>query len=65
MARTRGIIEQGLAFVCSRMRMRFKLKVRQPLSKLTYGGEKLDDFYESIIAEEVNVKEVAHGDFDL
>ena len=34
--------------------------MRQPLSTLTYRGEKLDAFYESIIAEEVNVKTVVH-----
>ena len=39
-----------------------QIKVRQPLAKLTYGGEKLDEFYEQIIAEEVNVKKVEHGD---
>jgi isoleucyl-tRNA synthetase len=39
-----------------------QIKVRQPLLKLEYGGEKLDGFYENIIAEEVNVKKVVHGD---
>jgi isoleucyl-tRNA synthetase len=38
-----------------------QIKVRQPLSTLTYGGDKLDEFYESIIAEEVNVKAVTHA----
>ncbi len=59
MARTREIIEQGLA---DRMREP-QIKVRQPLQYLTYGGQagdRLDDFYESIIREEVNVKEVAY-----
>jgi len=28
---------------------------------LTYDGEKLDEFYENIIAEEVNVKKVVRG----
>ena len=39
-----------------------QIKVRQPLSKLTYPGDKLDDFYEQIIKDEVNVKEVENGE---
>jgi len=35
-----------------------KIKIRQPLSELTYSGNKLDGFYEQIIADEVNVKKV-------
>ncbi|HWT40315.1 MAG TPA: isoleucine--tRNA ligase [Dongiaceae bacterium] len=65
MARTREIIEQGLALRMYKDDNELQIKVRQPLSQLTYGGEKLDDFYESIITEEVNVKEVAHGDFEF
>jgi isoleucyl-tRNA synthetase len=65
MARTREIIEQGLGLRMFKDENEVQIKVRQPLSKLTYGGEKLDDFYESIIAEEVNVKEVAYGDFEF
>ena len=65
MARTREIIEQGLGLRMFKDENEVQIKVRQPLSKLTYGGEKLDDFYESIIAEEVNVKEVARGDFEF
>lgn len=65
MARTREIIEQGLGLRMFKSETEDQIKVRQPLSKLTYGGEKLDAFYESIIAEEVNVKEVAHGDFEF
>ena len=38
-----------------------QIKVRQPLSKLIYPGDKLDEFYEQIIAEEVNVKKVENG----
>jgi len=53
----RGIIEKGLS-----LRMQNddygSIKVRQPLSKIAYPGDKLDTFYEEIIAEEVNVKEV-------
>jgi len=60
MARTREIIEQGLALRMFKDDTEVQIKVRQPLSKLTYGGEPLDAFYESIIAEEVNVKNVEH-----
>ena len=60
MARTREIIEQGLALRMFKDETQQQIKVRQPLSVLTYGGEQLEPFYESIIAEEVNVKTVAH-----
>lgn len=60
MTRTREIIEQGLAKRMFKDENEAQIKVRQPLSELTYEGEKLDEFYESIIAEEVNVKEVKH-----
>ena len=61
MADCRTIITDGLALRMVRDDEYGQIKVRQPLAKLTYGGEKLDDFYEKIIAEEVNVKEVVHG----
>lgn len=35
--------------------------MRQPLAKLTYAGEKLPEFYEQMILEEVNVKAVECG----
>jgi len=60
MARTREIINAGLA-----LRMRkdegrgeVAVKIRQPLTSLTYSGDKLNDYYEQIIADEVNVKSV-------
>lgn len=37
------------------------IKVRQPLSRLTYGGKKLSEEIEKIIADEVNVKKVVNG----
>jgi predicted alpha/beta hydrolase family esterase len=61
MSRTREIIEKGLALRMDREDKYGQIKVRQPLAKLTYGGEKLDDFYEQIIADEVNVKRVARA----
>jgi isoleucyl-tRNA synthetase len=60
MARTREIIEKGLALRMDREDEFGQIKVRQPLAKLTYAGEKLSDFYEQIIADEVNVKQVDH-----
>ena len=62
MERCRAIITEGLAQRMNRNDEFGQIKVRQPLAKLTYGGEKLDEFYEQIIAEEVNVKVVEHGD---
>ena len=61
MARTRQIITDALALRMQKSDTEDQIKIRQPLSKLTYGGDKLDDFYEQIIADEVNVKQVKHG----
>ena len=62
MARTRQIIEGALALRMQKSDTEDQIKIRQPLSKLTYPGDKLDDFYEQIIAEEVNVKTVENGE---
>ncbi|MDR0591388.1 MAG: class I tRNA ligase family protein [Candidatus Nomurabacteria bacterium] len=62
MARTREIIERGLALRMNRDDEHGQIKVRQPLARLAYPGEKLDDFYEGIIADEVNVKAVGRGE---
>jgi len=51
----RKVVEAGLA-----ARAEAKIKVRQPLLSLKYFGEKLGENYESIIAEEVNVKKVVN-----
>ncbi len=61
MARCREIIKDGLALRMLRDDGFGQIKVRQPLMQLTYKGEKLEEFYENIIAEEVNVKKVVHG----
>ena len=61
MARTRQIITDALALRMQKSDTEEQIKVRQPLSELVYPGEKLDDFYEQIIAEEVNVKKVKNG----
>ncbi len=58
MARTREIIKNGLALRMQKSETEKQIKVRQPLAKLTYDGEKLPEFYEQMIAEEVNVKVV-------
>ncbi len=59
MAQTRVVIEQGLAARMFKTEQESQVKVRQPLASLRYGGEQqLGAFYESIIADEVNVKEV-------
>lgn len=66
MSETRAAITEGLALRMRKSDTEPQIKVRQPLASFTYAGEKLDDFYEQIIAEEVNVKTVKHGDeFEL
>ena len=62
MTKTREIITAGLAERMKKTETEAQIKVRQPLAKLVYAGEKLDDFYEQIIMEEVNVKSVEHGE---
>jgi len=62
MARCREVIERGLALRMSKTETEEQIKVRQPLSAFQYNGDKLDEFYEKIIAEEVNVKKVVQGD---
>ena len=61
MARTRAIITDALALRMQKSETEDQIKVRQPLSSLVYPGDKLDTFYEQIIAEEVNVKKVKNG----
>ncbi|MCL1929681.1 GNAT family N-acetyltransferase [Candidatus Saccharibacteria bacterium] len=58
MTRTREIIERGLSLRMNRDDEFGQIKVRQPLSRLEYPGDKLDGFYEQIIVEEVNIKVV-------
>lgn len=62
MSCTRQIITDALALRMQKSDTEEQIKVRQPLSKLVYDGAKLPDFYEQIIADEVNVKEVINGD---
>jgi isoleucyl-tRNA synthetase len=55
MAQAKAIVEEGLS-----LRMKAGIKVRQPLSKLLYTGEKLDQSLTEIICEEVNIKEIEY-----
>ena len=61
MKHTRDIITEGLALRMQKSETEEQIKVRQPLSELVYDGEKLSEYYESIIADEVNVKRVTNG----
>ena len=61
MAKTREIISEGLALRMQKSDTEEQIKVRQPLSLLTYAGDKLPEVYEQMIADEVNVKKVEHG----
>jgi len=58
MARTRQIIEAGLARRMAKSETEQQVKVRQPLSKLTYPGQQLPDALQVIVADETNVKDV-------
>ena len=60
MERCRYVITEGLARRMDTQDDFGQIKIRQPLAKLEYGGEKLGDFYEKIVMEEVNVKTVSH-----
>lgn len=62
MTRTREIITDGLALRMQKSDTEEQIKVRQPLAEMTYDGEELPEFYEQIIADEVNVKKVVHSD---
>lgn len=62
MARTRQIITDALALRMQKSDTEQQIKIRQPLAKLVYPGEKLPEFYEQIIMEEVNVKSIENSD---
>ena len=62
MARTREIITEGLALRMNKSESEEQIKVRQPLTEYVYEGEPLDEYYEQIIADEVNVKSVRAGE---
>lgn len=58
MARTRDLINVGLGLRMKKDEHQEAIKVRQPLAFASYAGQKLDDFYEQVIAEELNVKTI-------
>lgn len=60
MARVRELITNGLALRMRRDENEDAIKIRQPLSFMSYADAKLDDYYEQIMADELNVKEVCH-----
>lgn len=60
MERTRSLINSGLGLRMKKDENQESIKVRQPLQFASYADKKLDDYYEQIIAEELNVKEIRH-----
>ncbi len=61
MGRTRDIISEGLGLRMQKSDTEDQIKIRQPLASFTYAGDKLDDLYEKMIADELNVKTVKNG----
>lgn len=60
MERTRSLINAGLGLRMKKDEHQDSIKVRQPLQFASYAGVKLDDYYEQIMAEELNVKEIRY-----
>lgn len=58
MARTRELVTAGLALRMDRKDDYGQIKIRQPLSYASYSGKRLNDYYESIMREELNVKRI-------
>lgn len=58
MSRTRELINNGLSLRMKQDEHQVSIKVRQPLQCAAYAGAKLADYYEQIMAEELNVKEI-------
>ena len=58
MARTRELINNGLSLRMKQDEHQASIKVRQPLHCAAYAGAKLAEYYEQIMAEELNVKEI-------
>ena len=61
MARVREVINEGLALRMQKSDTEAQIKVRQPLAKFVYAGEKLPEWGEEIVRDEVNVKTVENG----
>ncbi len=62
MARVREVINEGLALRMQKSDTEEQIKVRQPLAKYVYAGEKLPAWGEEMIRDEVNVKLVENGE---
>lgn len=60
MFRTRELINGGLGLRMKKDEHQDSVKVRQPLQFASYAGDKLDEYYEQIMLEELNVKEIRH-----
>ena len=58
MARTRELINNGLSLRMKQDEHQASIKVRQPLQFAAYAGARLAEYYEQIMAEELNVKEI-------
>ena len=58
MSRTRELINNGLSLRMKQDEHQVSIKVRQPLQSAAYAGVKLAEYYEQIMAEELNVKEI-------
>ena len=58
MSRTRELINNGLSLRMKQDEHQVSIKVRQPLQRAAYAGAKLAEYYEQIMAEELNVKEI-------
>ena len=58
MARTRELINTGLSLRMKKDEHQESIKVRQPLQRAAYAGTKLAEYYQQIMAEELNVKEI-------
>ena len=62
MARVREVINEGLKLRMQKNESEVQVKVRQPLAKLVYAGEKLPEWGEEIVKDEVNIKAVEQGE---
>ena len=60
MARTRELINAGISLRMKKDEQQDSIKIRQPLQRAAYAGTKLAEYYEQIMAEELNVKNIEH-----
>ena len=60
MARTRELINAGISLRMKKDEQQDSIKIRQPLQRAAYAGTKLAEYYEQIMAEELNVKNIGH-----